>query len=64
MTDTIDDLRTAIVQRLVRSHHELAEAKRRQRLKDSPGNRAAVVACLTDVDALLDTYLSADDPRR
>jgi hypothetical protein len=64
MTDTVDDLRTAIVKGLVRSHDELAEARRRQRHKDSTGNRAAVATCLTNVDALLDTYLAADSPRR
>jgi hypothetical protein len=64
MTDTIDDLRTAILRELVRSRVELDEARRRQRDKDSPGNRDAVVACLTDVDALLDSYLATDARRR
>jgi hypothetical protein len=64
MTDTIDDLRTAILRDLVHSRVELDEARRRQRDKDSPGNRDAVVACLIDVDALLDSYLATDARRR
>ena len=63
MIDTIDDLRTAIVHDLVRSQDELAEARRRQRVKDSTANRAAVATCLATVDALLDTYLAAEDLR-
>jgi hypothetical protein len=63
MTDIVDDLRTAILRDLVLSRAKLAEARCRQRQKDSPGNRAALAARLTDVDALLDTYLAAGDRR-
>ena len=59
MTAAVDNRRTTIQLDLVRAHSQLAEARRRQRQKDSPGNRAAVATCLTRMDTVLDTYLAA-----
>jgi hypothetical protein len=59
MIETIESRDTAVLRDLVRAHDELAGARGRQRQKDSPGNREAVVACLSVMDALLDRYLLA-----
>jgi hypothetical protein len=64
MTAAIDDLRTAIHLDLLRAHSELADARLRQRQKDSPSNRAAVATSLTKMDTALDAYLAAKDLRR
>jgi hypothetical protein len=38
---------------------EWAEARSRQRRKDTPANRAAVTECGARIDAVLDMYLDA-----
>ncbi|MBB3084377.1 hypothetical protein [Geodermatophilus sabuli] len=38
---------------------DLAEARSRQRRKDSPGNRGAVRECWTSIDRVLDAYLDS-----
>jgi hypothetical protein len=43
---------------------ELADARLQQTCKDTPGNRAAVVAARARIDAVLDMYLAAGHLRR
>jgi hypothetical protein len=64
MAAAIDSLETAIHLDLMRARTELAEARLRQRQKDSPSNRAALATCLARMDTALDTYLGAKDLRR
>ena len=59
MTAAIDDWRTALHLDLMRAHGELAEARHRQKQKDSPSNRAALATCLTRMDTVLDRYLAS-----
>jgi hypothetical protein len=44
---------------LVRARSDLVSARSRQRQKDSTSNRAALAACLTTMDRLLDSYLAS-----
>jgi hypothetical protein len=62
MTADVDSRRTAIQLDLVLVQSQLAEARRRQRQKDTPSNRSAVAAWLAMMDTVLDTYLAAGLP--
>jgi|tagenome__1003787_1003787.scaffolds.fasta_scaffold10409965_1 hypothetical protein len=57
MTAPVDTRQTAILGELMRARHDLVGARSRQRQKDSTGNRAALAACLTTMDRVLDRYL-------
>jgi hypothetical protein len=64
MTSVIDTLPAELHVDFTRARGELADARRRQRQKDTPDHRSAVAACLTRIDAVLDMYLEALRPRR
>ena len=53
------NLRSELELDLVQAHARLAEARREQVKKDTPGNRSVVVECVSRIDALLDMYLEA-----
>ncbi|MCU1615422.1 MAG: hypothetical protein JWO98_2962 [Frankiales bacterium] len=61
---TIDDLQTVLGLDFSLASSELAEARQRQRLKDSPANRADLAECRARVDAVLDMYLESGAFRR
>jgi|tagenome__1003787_1003787.scaffolds.fasta_scaffold20524255_2 hypothetical protein len=45
---------------LIRARSDLVEARSRQREKDSTSNRAALAACITTMDGVLDRYLATN----
>ena len=49
---------------LARARERLIAARVHLRVKDSTGNRARVVECRAQIDAILDLYLEARCPRR
>jgi|tagenome__1003787_1003787.scaffolds.fasta_scaffold19360919_2 hypothetical protein len=57
MTIVIDGLQSELRVDLSRARGELADARARRALKDSPEHRTAEAGCLARVDALLDMYL-------
>jgi hypothetical protein len=59
MTTTAEDVLTTPRDRFGVARTRLAEARLRQREKDTPAHRASVAARLADVDAILDAHLSA-----
>jgi hypothetical protein len=59
-----DNLKSALDLDFARTCDELAEARRRQSCKDTPGNRAAVAEARARIDAVLDMYLEAGCRRR
>jgi hypothetical protein len=60
MTLFVDTRGPALRGELMRVRSDLEEARSRQRKKDSTMNRAALAACLTTMDDLLDRYLATD----
>jgi hypothetical protein len=63
MTAVIDGVATELRLDFARAHRRLAEARRRQRQKDTPERRSVVAECLTRVDAVLDMYLQTLAPQ-
>ena len=59
MSAIAEDVRTTHRDSFSRARTRLAEARRRQRDKDTPAHRAAVAARLAEIDAVLDAHLSA-----
>jgi hypothetical protein len=60
-TATTDRLRRLSIEReFAATCDRLAEARHRQRQKDSPSNRALVADCWARVDAVLDLALDAE----
>jgi hypothetical protein len=59
-----DCLRQAIELDFIATCDELAQARHRQRRKDSTTNRASVAACRARLDAILDMHLAAEGARR
>jgi hypothetical protein len=64
MTAVHDSLRAELGSAFFRCCAQLAEARRRQRRKDTPRNRDAVAECRARVDAVLDLYLDIAWPQR
>jgi hypothetical protein len=60
MTAPIDTRGSALSGELMRARSDLVEARSRQRQKDSTSNRAALAACLTTMDGVLDRYLATN----
>jgi hypothetical protein len=60
MTAPVDTRGSAFRGELMRARRDLVEARSRQRQKDSSSNRAALAACLTTMDGVLDRYLATD----
>ena len=60
-TATTDYLGTAIRRDFTVTCSQLAQARLRQREKDSATNRASVAECWARIDALLDLHLAARD---
>lgn len=54
-----DGVQDALEQDLAVARCELAEARGRQRRKDTPGHRNDVARTLSRIDGLLDMYLEA-----
>jgi hypothetical protein len=64
MTAVHDSVRDELASAFSRYCAQLAEARRRQRRKDTPSNRDAVAECRARVDAVLDLYLDIVWPQR
>jgi hypothetical protein len=64
MITTVDDLHSVLGVDLARARITLLEARLRQALKDTSGNRAAVAEARSRIDALLDMYVDAGGPAR
>jgi hypothetical protein len=64
MTTVLDDVLTELRVDFSRVRVEPAEARLRQRRKDTRAHRVAVADCLARIDGLLDLCLEADDTRR
>jgi|tagenome__1003787_1003787.scaffolds.fasta_scaffold20920598_2 hypothetical protein len=60
MTASVDTRGSAIRGELMRVRSDLVEARSRQQHKDSTSNRAALAACLTTMDGVLDRYLATN----
>ena len=56
-TGVVDCLRTALELDFVLACSQLADARRRQREKDSISNRKLVTDCQSWIDAILDMHL-------
>ena len=56
-TATTDGVRSGLEMDFILAYSRLAQARRHQRQRDSPQNRAWVRQCLAHVDDLLDLYL-------
>ncbi len=59
MITTIDGPASALDVDFSIARSDLADARFRQRLKDTPGNRAAVAAARARMDDVLDMHLAA-----
>jgi hypothetical protein len=64
MITRVDNLESVPDVDLSVASYELAEARLQHTCKDTPDNRAAVVAARGRIDALLDMYLEANGLRR
>jgi hypothetical protein len=64
MTATHTSLVEELRQEFCRARLQLAQARVRQALKDTPDNRAAVAECRTQIDRILDMHLEIGSLRR
>jgi hypothetical protein len=59
MTASTVPTASALRGELMRARSNLVKARSQQRHKDSTSNRAALAACLTTMDGVLDQYLAS-----
>jgi hypothetical protein len=60
MNHSVQDAHTSHSERFTVARSQLAEARLRQRQKDTPAHRASVAARLAEIDAVLDAHLDAE----